>query len=156
MSTRLSGVGSSFWFLVVVLYGLLFCAHPLLGVPSNKKGQTSRPGLSIELPAFKVPVFNEKVPIGAVWMRLSLNAYNLKGMGKLEKLAPHLYNEIYTHLYGLSHILWGTGYEPTVRSLKKWTERLCNNALDEHLIKDIVVEEIIIRSLNLSDKPFRY
>lgn len=99
------------------------------------------------LKPFRLMVLSEKRPVAIFCFDIILETHSEESKKLLEKQLPRIYSALLEDFYGLGFLLWGTGYHTSSMSLKKRAERVISRIVREDLLRDVMVQKVLLKSI---------
>lgn len=112
---------------------------------SKVKGKDS---LFIQFEPFQVPIIRANQPVGYMGMRIILEAENEEAANYLVDQLPRIHDTIYKDIYIICDVIWDTSYNPTLVSLKKRIDTICQKLIGVDLVKNVLIENLFMRRLS--------
>ena len=96
---------------------------------------------------FRVMVLSDKRPIAILRADVILETQNNEAKDILERFLQHIHSVLLEDFYGLSQLLWGSGYHPDLMAIKLRVERLVKTIVHEDLVRDVLVQKVFLKPL---------
>ncbi|MGL5784151.1 MAG: hypothetical protein ACRCYZ_01515 [Alphaproteobacteria bacterium] len=112
---------------------------------SKIKGKDS---LFIQFEPFQVPIIRANQPVGYMGMRIILEAENEEAANYLVDQLPRIHDTIYKDIYIICDVIWDTSYNPTLVSLKKRIDTICQKLIGVDLVKNVLIENLFMRRVS--------
>jgi len=99
------------------------------------------------LKPFKLMVLNGKRAVALFRVEVILETYDETTKVRLEKHLPRLYSALLQDFYGVSFVLWKTGYQTDLMALKKRAERVVRKLVGADILRDVLVQKAVMSPL---------